>query len=169
VTSLKKIRVQFILRRFEKTEFGGRPAFRCALPEEVLRLQRREFFRLVLPILRPLLCRMSISVPDAEPFLYNASVFDISAGGVGISAPPETVPFSTELVIPGCRVELPETGTVTGTLRVRSLFEIQLKSGARVRRAGCEFINLPGSMQTLIQRYIIRIERERKARESGLG
>jgi len=38
-----------------------------------------------------------------------------------------------------------------------------------VRRAGCEFMNLPGPMQTLIQRYIIKIERERKAHESGLG
>lgn len=168
VTTLDKVRVQFILRRFEKIEFGDRPAFRAALPEEVLRLQRREFYRLVTPIMRPLKCRMKIPMPDGGEFPYEANVFDISGGGLGLSAPPEPVPFDTDMQFPGCSVELPEVGVVTGTLRVRSLFEIVLRSGARVRRAGCEFVDLPGPMMTLIQRYIIKVERERKARESGL-
>ncbi len=169
VTTLDKVRVQFILHRFEKIEFGGRPAFRAAPPKELLRLQRREFYRLVTPILRPLRCQMTIPPPDpqAEPYRHTAQVFDISGGGVGIGAPPETVPFAIDLHCP-FRIELPEVGVVEGKLRVRNLFEIVLKSGARVRRAGCEFVNLPGPMLTLIQRYIIKVERERKARESGL-
>jgi c-di-GMP-binding flagellar brake protein YcgR len=57
---------------------------------------------------------------------------------------------------------------VTATLRVRSIFEFSTRSGAKHKRAGCQFIDLPGPMLTLIQRYIIRIERERKARESGM-
>ncbi|MEW6164225.1 MAG: flagellar brake protein [Pseudomonadota bacterium] len=169
VTTLDKVRVQFILRGFGKTEFGGRPAFRCALPEEVLRLQRREFYRLVTPILHPLKCLMPIPLPNGDRHLHDASVFDISGGGLGISAPPEGIPFDTDMEFPGCHVDLPEVGVVDGTLKVRSLFEIVLRSGARVHRAGCEFVKLPGPMMTLIQRYIIKVERERKARESGLG
>ena len=38
-----------------------------------------------------------------------------------------------------------------------------------MKRAGCEFCNLSGPMATLIQRYIIKVERERKARDSGIG
>lgn len=169
VTTLDKVRVQFILRRFEKTELDGRPAFRADLPEELLRLQRREFYRLVTPIMRPLKCHMTIPLPDGGEYPYEANVFDISGGGLGIAAPPEPVPFDIDMQFSGCRVELPEVGVVTGTLRVRSLFEIVLKSGARVRRAGCEFVDLPGPMMTLIQRYIIKVERERKAREAGLA
>ena len=168
VTTLDKVRVQFILRDFEKIEHEGRPAFRCALPDEVLRLQRREFYRLVTPILHPLHCLMPIALPDGGQILHEANVFDISGGGMGIAAPPEQIPFAADMSFPGCRVDLPEIGTVEGTVRVRSLFEIILRSGARVRRAGCEFVNLPGPMMTLIQRYIIKVERERKARESGL-
>jgi len=32
-------------------------------------------------------------------------------------------------------------------------------------RAGCEFIDLPASMASTIQRYILKTERERNARE----
>ena len=169
VTVLDKVRVQFILRTFTQTEDHGRPAFRCNLPEELLRLQRREFYRLVTPIARPLQCRVAVPLPDGSEYSHEAHVFDISGGGLGISTPPEHIPFDVGMTLPQCRLDLPEVGIITGTLQVRSLFDIVLRNGAHTRRAGCEFINLPGPMMTLIQRYIIKVERERKARESGFG
>ena len=53
------------------------------------------------------------------------------------------------------------------------MFCLILRSCASVnstvaKRAGCQFVDLPGQMLTLIQRYIIRVERERKARETGM-
>jgi c-di-GMP-binding flagellar brake protein YcgR len=135
----------------------------------LLRLQRREFYRLTTPIARPLKCRMPLPLVGGDEHLHEATVFDISGGGIGISAPPEDVPFATQQQVQNCRIELPEVGIVTCTVKVCSVFEITLKSGARVKRAGCEFVKLPGPMATLIQRYIIKVERERKARESGLG
>jgi c-di-GMP-binding flagellar brake protein YcgR len=169
VTTLEKVRVQFILRGFTKVEHEGRTAFRCKLPDEVLRLQRREFYRLTTPIVRPLICMMPLPMPDGGLHLHEAHVFDISGGGMGISAPPEGIPFAAEMAFPNCRIELPEIGFVTGTLKVCSVFDVTLRSGAHVRRAGCEFVKLPGPMMTLIQRYIIKVERERKARETGMG
>jgi len=169
VTTLDKVRVQFILRDFAQTSFAGRPAFRAELPGEVLRLQRREYYRLVTPVLQPLICHMPLALADGRAFRHDAQVFDISCGGVGVAAPPEQMPFGTDMTFTDCRIELPEVGAITSALRVRSVFEILLRSGARVRRAGCEFIGLRGTMMTLIQRYIIRVERERKARQSGLG
>jgi len=169
VSTLEKVRVQFILRGFSKVEHEGRTAFRCALPDEVLRLQRREFYRLVTPIMRPLKCTMPIRLADDSVCIHEASVFDISGGGLGVSAPDKGILFERDMEFPSCRVDLPEVGFVVGTLRVRSVFDVVLRSGAHTRRAGCEFVKLPGPMATLIQRYIIKVERERKARENGLG
>ncbi|GAB1394009.1 hypothetical protein MASR1M60_21730 [Rhodocyclaceae bacterium] len=169
VSTLEKVRVQFILRGFSKVEHEGRTAFRCALPDEVLRLQRREFYRLVTPLMRPLKCTMPLHRADGSSHVHEANIFDISGGGLGVSAPDAGIPFERDMELPGCRIELPEVGVVVGTLRVRSIFDVVLRSGAHVRRAGCEFVKLPGPMATLIQRYIIKVERERKARESGLG
>ncbi len=168
VAMLDKVRIQFILRGLSKVEHEGRPAFLSTTPAEVLRLQRREYFRLITPIMRPLKCAMPISLPDGSIHLHQANVFDISGGGLGLSAPDEQLPFERGMGIPNCRIDLPEVGFVVATLRIKSLFEVVLRSGARMRRAGCEFLNLPGPMGTLIQRYIIKVERERKARESGM-
>ncbi len=169
VTMLDKVRVQFMLRSFSQVEFGGRPAFRCALPDEVLRLQRREYFRLMTPVMRPLKCRVPIPMPDGSLKAYEAHVFDISGGGLGIAAPPEGIPFASGMQFPNCRIELPEVGFVTCTLEVRSIFDVTLKSGAHARHAGCGFVNIPGPMVNLVHRYIIKVERERKARQTGMG
>lgn len=167
VTALDKVRIQFMLRDFTRTEHEGRPAFRCALPDELLRLQRREFYRLVTPIARPLKCAIPVRHPDGM-HLHEANILDISNGGVCLLIPPEGVTFESGMEFPGCRIDLPEVGLVNNTLKVKNIFEVTLKSGARMQRAGCEFENMPGPMMTLIQRYIIKVERERKARESGL-
>jgi c-di-GMP-binding flagellar brake protein YcgR len=169
VTALDKVRIQFILREFESVQYQGRTAFRCKLPDEVLRLQRREYYRLTTPIVHPLKCTLPIPLPGGGMHVYEANVFDISGGGLGLAAPPPNIPFAVDMQFANCRIDLPEVGFVTGTLKVKSLYEITLRSGARMHRAGCEFVNLPGPMMTLIQRYIIKVERERKARESGLG
>lgn len=169
VTTLEKVRVQFILRGLTQIEQDGRQAFRAELPDELLRLQRREYYRLHTPIVRPLKCLMPIPLPNGGVHLHEANVFDISGGGMGVSAPAEGIPFAEGMDLSNCRMELPEVGMVTATIRIRSLFEVTLRSGARVHRAGCEFVKLPGPMMTLIQRYIIKVERERKARESGMS
>ncbi len=169
VALLDKVRIQFLVGDFTPISHDKRPAFLCALPQELLRLQRREFYRLTTPVARPLKCRMPLPLAGGGETLYEAPVFDISGGGIGIAAPPEDVPFAPQLQLPDCRIELPEAGIVICTIKVCTVFEIALKSGARIRRAGCAFVDLPGPMATLIQRYIVKVERARKARETGLG
>ena len=169
VASLEKVRIQFLLRGLTQTAYEGRPAFRAAFPTDLLRLQRREFFRLTMPITRPLKCQIPIAEADGENnFVVDMNVVDISGGGLALALP-DGIDFSADKEFKNCRIDLPEVGTITATLKVRNQFEITLRSGGRVRRAGCEFVRLPGPMLTLVQRYIIKVERERKARESGMA
>jgi len=79
------------------------------------------------------------------------------------------MPFEADMEFPNCVVDLPEIGVITVTLKVRNLYEITLRSGQRSKRSGCQFVNLIPAAQNIIQRYITKIERERKARESGLA
>ena len=167
VASLQKVRVQFLLRGLTQTTWQGRPAFRARLPADLLRLQRREFFRLTMPITRPLKCKIPIEGEGGGEYVMDVNVVDISGGGLAIAVP-EGISFEDGQEFRNCKLELPEVGVVMTTLAVRNQFEITLRSGGRVKRAGCEFVKLPGAMLTLVQRYIIKVERERKARESGM-
>ena len=167
VAELDKVKIQFTLHGLQRVETNARPAFFAALPDNVLRLQRREYYRLATPIARPLKCVIPFRMANGANRIVEAHVGDISGGGVGIVSIPLDIPLEAGLEL-SCKIDLPEVGVVKSTIVVRSVFESVMRSGAMSRRAGCEFVNLPGSMLTLIQRYIIKVERERKARESGM-
>lgn len=158
VTALDRVKVQFVSRRIATASHERRPAFRIPLPEQMLRLQRREYYRLATPILNPIKCRMPVGQEEVLEF----PLVDISAGGIGMivgSSPDERLAMGT--LYPGCRIELPGIGELEMTLRIQNLFEITLKNGSKAYRAGCQFIELRASVESLIQRYILKLERER--------
>lgn len=164
VALLDKVRVQFILPGLRLVTPQGRPAFSAVLPDTLLRLQRREYFRLTMPLSRRVTCQ--IPVPTGQQI--EVEVVDLSGGGLAMVLAPGNAHIEPDMEFPNCHIELPEVGSVTATVRVLTIFEVTLRNGSHVKRAGCCFVNLPGTMINLIQRYIIRIERERKARETGL-
>jgi len=168
-TQLEHVKIQFILRGVETVAYDDQPAFRAKFPETLLRLQRREFFRLSMPVTRPLRCVLPYQKADGSRAQIELKVADISGGGLAVMNPPDDIGFDAEVEFPSCRIELPEVGIVIATLQVRGVFEMTLRNGTIVKRAGCKFIKLPGAMATLVQRYIIKVERERKARETGMG
>lgn len=163
ITQLDKVRIQFVAHGLHSTAHEGRPAFRAALPDTLLRLQRREYFRLVMPVSRRLACQMPVGGERIE-----VDVVDLSGGGVAVMVPPSRMIFHAGMKFPGCRIELRDIGIVNATIEVMSIFELTLRNGAHVKRAGCRFVDLPPATASLIQRYIIKMERERKARETGL-
>ncbi|MCX7179607.1 MAG: flagellar brake protein [Proteobacteria bacterium] len=170
VSSLEKVRIQFVLHGIKLAQYRGRQCFIAETPEAILRLQRRENFRLIVPIRQPVKCVIPIPQPEEAPAVtVEVNVIDISGGGIGIVMPHEDVGFAPDMVFEKCQIDLPGIGTITTTLRVRSTFEVSMREGPVSKRAGCQFVELPGPMLSLLQRYIIKEERERKAREAGMG
>lgn len=159
VTTQEKVKVQFVAGRMEKINLHGRPAFRTALPKELLKLQRREFYRLVTPVINPILC--SISKPDNSK--DAVTIADISLGGIAITHYQGKLQFEIGDQFKACRILLPDIGTVATDIEIRNEQEITMKNGAINHRAGCMFINLHSSQQAIIQRYIIKLDRERRS------
>jgi len=163
VTNQNRIKIQFSTANLEQIEFKGRPAFRTQFPASLLKLQRREYYRLVAPIRTPLRC----IVPDVAGQRVEAEVADISVGGVGISGFPPAIALMEGLLLPNCRIALPEEGTVVTAMEIRNLQQSTRRSGQAVVRAGCVFVGIPAPHEAMIQRYIIRIDRERRALVRG--
>lgn len=168
-TALDKVKIQFSLKRLEKTDHEGKPAFRGAIPETVLRLQRREYYRLETPIASPLKCQLPVLQTDGSATMLETTILDISGGGIGIAASAQAKEFSTGATFVNCKIALPDEGELVVTLVARNSFMVTTKTGSNYLRVGFEFVNLPGTRLSMIQRYITRIERERKARISGMG
>jgi flagellar brake protein len=166
-TMLERVKVQFSLDGLQQVSAGNRPAFAGRSPETLLRLQRREHFRLATPVANPLRCIMELPT-SGDSRKHELTVLDLSGGGIGLAIPDALLPhFAIGTVFPECRIDLPEEGRLATSLCVRNVFAATNKAGNQYKRAGCEFIDLPGTALTLVQRYITRFEREHKARESG--
>ncbi len=166
ITQLDKIKIQFATRQLQRITHEGHAAFRTPLPEVLLRLQRREYFRLTAANPHKLSCLIPIIVDGEKRMIsVEAAVLDISGGGLAVLVPPTETAFEPDMEFADCRLMLPEIGPIATSLRVRNLFRITNRDGSVMLRAGCEFIDLPASMASTIQRYILKTERERNARE----
>ncbi len=158
-TTHDQVHIQFSSHGMESARLGQEKLFRVPIPRELLRLQRREYYRLVTSVVNPVKCLI-----NTGSGLLESIVVDISIGGVGVLAYPEDGRLKAGEVFHGCRISLPGAGEFAVGLNVCTTFEITLKNGRLTHRAGCRFIDLPPSVETAIQRYIIQVDRERRAR-----
>lgn len=158
-TVFERVHIQFASGRPKTVLHEGTPCLRLDFPRELLRMQRREYYRLTTSVINPVKCLLN----QNERF-EETVVVDISVGGVGILALGEGVELKSGEIFHGCRIALPNSGEYALSLRVCSTFELTLKNGKLSHRAGCQFIDLPPSVETEIQRYVNRVERERRSR-----
>lgn len=160
-TQLDRVKIQFEIEHIEKTEHEHLPALRAPLPGLLLRLQRREYYRLSVPLADDMLC----SVPLESGRSINARVIDISGGGLALLVTPTNSPFAPGQVFKNCSLTLPHAvGPIRFTLEVRNLFRISQRDGREMVRAGCQFSDMPMQVADQIQRYILRAEQERATR-----
>jgi flagellar brake protein len=162
VSTQDRVKIQFYADQLELSDFDGLPAFRAKLPDWLMKLQRREYFRVQTPIAHPLICQFSPLNAEAALPVHN-----IGLGGLCVVGAHPEVNLDVGTVHPSCQLELAEIGSVTIDMGVRSFHDVLLKNGSRNRLTGLQFLKLTGNAQNLIQRYVSKLERERHLREAG--
>lgn len=163
-TTLDKIRIMFNTETLSESEYEGRPALEMEIPETLIRLQRREYYRMETPVSNPVL----VSIP----LLGGMHVFplaDISCGGIAVLDNQHQLGEKVGDTYPNCQIDLPEIGVVSTSLQIRNHLDLTLLNGKTNRRVGCQFINISRGNLANVQRYITKLERERNARLAGLG
>ena len=158
-THYEKVHIQFEGLHPRAATHEGIPALRVDFPGELLRMQRREYYRLTTSVIKPVKCLI-----NQDGKFVDTTVLDISVGGLGILSMAEGSEIKAGDVYHGCRIALPNAGEYAISLQVCTTFELTLKNGKTSLRAGCQFIDLPPSVETEIQRFINRVDRERRSR-----
>lgn len=154
-----QVRVQFAASEARLGEFEAGPAFLIPFPKTMLRVQRREFYRLVTPLVARPQCHFTAE----DGSTVAVTILDISLGGIGIIEPDadRDVLWEPGHIIKNCQVEIPE-GRVVSDVEVRNRFSVTLPNGRMQLRIGCRFLHLEPRMNAELQRYIQRIELERR-------
>lgn len=159
VANIDGIKVQFSARGADPTVFEGRPALRMRLPDLVLRLQRRDFYR----IPASLTCEVTVACEEKVRAL-ELRVTDLSLGGLALVTDKAYVKFEQGQLLTNCRVNLGALGLLALDLEVKNVCDVRARNGMRQTRIGCGFSRLPRDMENLISRYIGQKERERRMR-----
>ena len=167
-TTLDKIRILFATDKVEETTFENGPALTMAIPETMIRLQRREYYRMPTPVSTP----VRVTIPLPAELGGGSSVFplaDISCGGIAIMDNKLILGNTIGHNYEGCRIDLPDIGMVMTTLQIRNTLDLTLLNSKTNRRLGCEFVDISRGALAAVQRYITKLERERNARIAGLS
>ncbi|MCL2876614.1 MAG: flagellar brake protein [Betaproteobacteria bacterium] len=172
-TQLNNIRIQFRLTSIMEVSFEGRLALTTPIPSEILRLQRRNAFRLQVPLSHNLKCILPVQGQDQEhghgqksqkEFL-EVPVLDLSVSGLSVE-----IPFNKTAPVVGdkindCYLKL-SNKHFSVDLEIRNYAYRTLASGKKVLRLGCSFTSLPIQIANQIQRYLYQIERELRTLEA---
>jgi c-di-GMP-binding flagellar brake protein YcgR len=167
-TSLDKIRILFTAENLRPTLYQGEAALRADIPPSLIRLQRREYYRMETPVSNP----VRAIIPLPPELGAGTGVFplhDISCGGIAILDNKMQLSTTIGEKLPNCRIELPEIGPVTVTLEIRNSLDMTLLNNKTNRRLGLQFVDISRGGMAGVQRYITKLERERNARLAGLA
>lgn len=167
-TLLENIRILFVASHLESCMHDGRPALRIPLPQSLIRLQRREYYRVPAPVTNPVKCTIRMVDEADKVSTVAAPLFNVSGGGIAVVDEKKLIPESVGAIFEKCRIDLPG-GAVEVSLQLRNVHDIKLSNGKQTRRLGFMFINPPNAIMAAIQRYITKLEREQNARMTGLG
>ncbi|SFN53298.1 c-di-GMP-binding flagellar brake protein YcgR, contains PilZNR and PilZ domains [Formivibrio citricus] len=154
------VKIQFSTSEIRQVDFEGRPAFRAPFPPDLIKLQRRDFFRLPTPISNPYCCRLPIGDGDS----MRLDVLDISLGGVGVRFSEAQV-GKIEIGLKFSQVEFDfgPGGVMRINVEVRNRRAVVNRQGQTQYAVGMRFLGLSRAQEASLQRLISQLERERKA------
>lgn len=139
--------------------YDGRLALAVALPRLVRRFQRREYFRVHVPLGRPAFCLLPAK---GEALQVRARVVDVSCGGLALVGEPELRSW-TEGEIRDGELRLPSQHPLAVTLQAVRFIRSQVQHAPYL---GCRFVGLAGRPLTIVQRYVHELQRDALRRAS---
>lgn len=159
VSTHNNTKVQFVATAPWQVAYESGNAIFLPLPQQLLRLQRRDFYRLDSLPQRPLRCVLNPSQNERH-IKHEAKIADISVGGLSLVCQEKDFELRPGNIYPDCEIDLPEVGTLKATLQVKNIFDVTSRAGKVNRRAGCVFVKPDREITLPLQRYVAQMQRQ---------
>lgn len=148
------------------TVHDGCPAFSMAWPDQLRRMQRREFFRMDVPASNPATC--TIEDPGLPAGKATLPLGNISAGGLQLIDRAELLAHQTVgSFFDDCTLNLPDVGSLEVNLRLLRHTRLTQDGDKPLLTIACRFFKLPANREITIQQYVSSLERAVLARRWG--
>jgi c-di-GMP-binding flagellar brake protein YcgR len=170
-TQLDGIKVSFASNRIKKTMLEGRAAFEIGFPKAIYWLQRRQFFRVRIPMSHTesfFELSTGKSISQLVNPLEDTIVFQLADLSINGFAAFNTSEEYAKLLIEhkefnGCKFHLNDGNQDTISFIIKEVTESKLTAtNKQEQRIGCLFTNLTPQFESSIQRYMQFIERQKR-------
>lgn len=157
-TDFAGIKVSFNGITLKKTIHAGEPAFTMPIPESLFWMERREFYRVKVPLSSSSYCQLILK--DRDPI--NLELYDISIAGFSMLNVSKEI---SDLLRPKTqfaqsKLILSETGEGIVSFEIRAKNIINPDKLKKIQKIGCKFTQIHPAFETNIQRYMQQIEIE---------
>jgi c-di-GMP-binding flagellar brake protein YcgR len=159
VCAHQHVKIQFVAREIKNDLFENNAALYLKLPDHLLRIQRRSFFRIDIPHTSPVKCIIPIQPenPGEAVILRAIPLVDISLSGIRLLCEIDEITLLPNTTFPNCQIELPTFGLMTVTIEVRNVISFASHDNVTRKHIGCRFIHLD-NQTAMLQDYISRME-----------
>ncbi len=156
---LQGMEVRIPCRLIKAGSDGGIALYRISIPNRIIRIQRREYFRLRLNagLVVP------VSVPHLEGRCAAGQAFDLSAGGVGAFIDTRDVP-SRGQILTGVSIALPQSPAFKANIEVRFARADEVHHSLRI---GGRFVSLDKNQERIIAHFLAEQQRKRRRHNPG--
>jgi c-di-GMP-binding flagellar brake protein YcgR len=165
VSTHNQAKVQFVASEAHAVIYNGSDGIFIQLPKRLLRLQRRDYYRLAALPRNPLMCVIN-PIPNQKQIKHEITIMDISIGGVALVCQESSLELTPGTTYPNCEIVLPGIGVLTASVQVMNTFEVTSRNGEKLRRAGCVFVKPDNNATNLLQRYVANMQREEAAKST---
>jgi c-di-GMP-binding flagellar brake protein YcgR len=152
------IKVHFQGSNIKKTQLGGETFFSMPIPQSIQWMQRRQFYRVRLPLLRSTLVKIVVE----DQFLADLPFYDISISGFAMVNEFSGLShfFEKGRKFTGCQLILENFLNQEIEFEVMHVLAFNPNQPDSAQKIGCKFIALKPAAESGIQLYMQRQERK---------
>lgn len=157
-TDYDGIQAQFTIKDIRKARLQGKASFACPLPEDVLWVQRREYYRVRIPLSEVVTCELIHGDNNRTEY----PVLDISTGGIALFDKDDELELEPGNIFHNCKLTLGDHSTAYINLEIRNHILKNPNNPEEGTRCGCAFINLTGDFEVNLQKFINIVDLQQK-------
>ena len=170
-TEINGIKVSFSGKNIKKTTTNEGSAFEMPLPTAIFWMQRRQFYRVKVPLAHSgsyckILCRTEAKSEDTPEIVQTGKfiITDLGITGFAFLNPHTsfTEHFTEDKSINECCLYLHEGPHSDINFIIKDITTAKLSATSNQLRIGCLFTEVSPAFQSSIQRYMQDIERQQK-------
>lgn len=144
------ITAQFNIRSIQTAKYKGEQSFACAIPDDLIWVQRREHFRVHIPLSD----NAVFQIKDDEGDLKEYRIIDVSGGGIAIADELFSLQVEAGDEFTNITLFFDDDISTSTDLHIQNKLPLDFSNSDAGQRVGCQFTSLRTDFSADLQRYI---------------